>query len=129
MPSVSATQALEELNISAPATKISSNDSPKGEMAVNFGSPIINGDLLLTSEQTNGKLNVPDSDKTETLNPEHILGEGVQLMPVLSPVKKPFKPTPEMKAHLADVKARTKERATKVCSRPLPTPMTPLDTK
>jgi hypothetical protein len=51
---------------------------------------------------------------TPSLRSEHTLGERVELLPVVAPVKKPFKPTDEMRAHLADVKARTKEKVVKV---------------
>mmetsp|Transcript_15692 Transcript_15692/g.26452 ORF Transcript_15692/g.26452 Transcript_15692/m.26452 type:complete len:387 (+) Transcript_15692:459-1619(+) len=51
---------------------------------------------------------------TPSLKSEHTLGERVELLPVVALVKKPFKPTDEMRAHLADVKARTKEKAVKV---------------
>eukprot|EP00240_Pyramimonas_obovata_P016011 CAMPEP_0118922634 /NCGR_PEP_ID=MMETSP1169-20130426/1501_1 /TAXON_ID=36882 /ORGANISM="Pyramimonas obovata, Strain CCMP722" /LENGTH=290 /DNA_ID=CAMNT_0006863545 /DNA_START=316 /DNA_END=1184 /DNA_ORIENTATION=+ len=107
MPATSVTQALEELDVSTPDTKICNGDGPVGETAVDCELPLLNGDPH--TEQANGN---PSGESAGC--DKHVLGEGVQLMPVIPPVKKPFKPTPEMKAHLADIKARTKEISTKV---------------
>ena len=112
MAATSVTQALADLEVSPNADAIVST-SPTEESANDPGQALPNGDV---HEDPSGKPNgQPSCDDTKPpISPEHVLGEGVEIIPLIPPVKKPFKPTPEMKAHLADVKARTKQVATKV---------------
>jgi len=67
--------------------------------------------------ESNGVADTNACNGTE-LKPEHALGKSVEVLPNSVPKKTPMKPTDAMKAHLADVKARTKSGAAHVERRP-----------